>query len=835
MGGSGDDTIFGNVDTLSPADPADPPSFDEVSSFTDPAAQDLWLRLMHPGEKPGPFAADMEPMTLGEVSDAIESIDRGMVADLTPAEADQLRQQLLGILRPAVEKGQATRANARAVERTGKVERGGPKIREPKPGAKPDAPPAVEWRPSTVPDDIAMLARELSGVVQKDPNLPHIEGYDGTQYVLTKTPKKGKLTGQPIAPRLFYGEDLISMADRIVPGLGEELLSGPRRKTFDARVNDHIIGRGIEMLVGGRPEHGIRAQALAHFKERLIGKSADLLSPEEYRAYEYDVKAIYRAWRHDQEMRTKVGIPLHRRIALIPARELDDIAEKALKERYDGKLPNWYVNSGVRPSEAWRFADNRLRNWLRGSGEGDLARFVDSYYDSGPVKALSAKARGFTALYHLYRFAMDLRWVALEMTEAPFIAGGRGGFGAVVEGTKAIIGKGEQAREPFLFGRRAQQAAREDWAHWMTVTDVGANMRLRDRYLTATLRREQPEALVRTMTDMARNDPELSSTLHKFGDTPEAWLQRLDRDWQALMAKSKPMTERGASDIWSPFLKDGTIDQGTFDRLVAAKRYTPVPAIEQAIAESAGDVRVQRLYRALEVKNNELWNDLASTFYGQADRSNLQRLLNHPLLYWPLSYQIKATKWLANILFDKALGVDTGSGGAWTIAQIHNDHVDRMKRDPEYAAYFTANKTLLFIAQMILPITPFDIGVSMSPWTRLVLSGQVADPQDETTAYSRNLFSVGPGYTFFSLLPRFLWEQGKPKAALSSLFGVGDAQGQGRGPLADLQRYAPMTIPVQPSKTSKMQNLDQQTVGNGNFGVDQAQLQLPTGVSRYGP
>jgi hypothetical protein len=336
------------------------------------------------------------------------------------------------------------------------------------------------------------------------------------------------------------------------------------------------------------------------------------------------------------------------------------------------------------------------------------------------------------------------------------------------------------------------------------------------------------------MKDMAAADTELSAALRRFGETPEEWLTRLDRDWQALSARSKPISAKEAAAVWEPFLRDGTITKLQYERLVAAKRYTPVPEIEAAIAETAGDPRMQRLFRALEVKNNELWNDLASVFYGQADRSNLQRILNHPLLYWPLSYQIKATKWLANIMFDKAFGVDSGSMGAWTIAELHNRHMEKMSTDEEYAQYFSDNQTLLFMAQMILPITPFDIGVSMSPWARLILEGMrdKEDP-DYKDPYSRNIFSVGPGYTYFNLLPRFLAEQSKPGAAMSGIFGEG-------APLSDAQRYLPATIAIKPpSKRSQLQAADAGVYGTiGGTGVtpDFDRSQLPqSDQARFGP
>jgi hypothetical protein len=798
------------------------------TAFADDATRELWGRLMRPGQPE--FSKYLsEPTGLGEIVDAITSIERGVLGDLTPQEGALLREQLMAVMGEIVGTTKTAREALRRTERTGRVKPAGPTV--PARGPTRKGQPAVEWNPASVPDDLALLAHELAPVVTRDDTLPPLEGFDGVQYVLAKAPSKGKVTGQPIAPRLFWREDLITQADRIVPGFADEIAAGPRRKTLPARINDSIVGRGIEWLVGGRPEQVIRSQTLAHFKERLLGETADLLTPDEYKAFEWDVAAIYRAWRHDLETRTKVGVPLHRRISLLPAREADDIALRVLKERHEGELPGWYAASGVKPSEAWRYADNRLRQFFRNGGEGDLGRMTEVLYESGPVKRLGSMARGLIPLYHMYRFMLDVRWLMLEFTESPLIALGRGGPGAFAEGMKASLPGGMkrgQGREPFLMGKDALAANRENWAHWMAVTDTGAMLRLRDRFMLATLRREQPEVLIKALKELAANDAELSQTLRRFGDSPEAWLTRLDRDWQGLMARSKPLTTAEAKAVWEPFLRDKVIDQLTYDRLVAARRYTPIAALDQAIAETAGDVRIQRLYQQLQVKNNELWNELASVFYGQPDRSNLQRILNHPLLYWPLSYQIKATKWLANILFDRALGVDTGSGGAWTIQQVHDEHVRRMTSDPEYAAFFERNKTLLFLAQMIIPITPFDIGVSLSPFTRLVLQRDQSNTEEDE-AYRRNIFSVGPGYTFFALLPRLIAEQQKAGAAMFGTFG----KEQGVPGLNELDRFFPATIPVKPSKKSTLEALSQEAFGG--YANDPRQLLLPQGESRYGP
>jgi hypothetical protein len=241
--------------------------------------------------------------------------------------------------------------------------------------------------------------------------------------------------------------------------------------------------------------------------------------------------------------------------------------------------------------------------------------------------------------------------------------------------------------------------------------------------------------------------------------------------------------------------------------LAAKEAYPIIPEIERAIAESRGDPRVVALYERLREVNNGLYDDLASLFYGQPDRSNIQRILNHPLLYWPLSYQIKATKWLARILFDKAFGVDTGFGGALVIQKVHDEHVARFQSDPEYQRWFAQHSSLLFIGQMLLPITPFDLGVSLSPFTRLALSA------GNTDAYSRNLFGVGPGYTYFKLLPRLMYEEGKPGGVL----GAGAP-----GPLPWLgkvgQQILPYQITVNPSTKSQLQAAEQAVVAKDVLG-----------------
>ena len=72
----------------------------------------------------------------------------------------------------------------------------------------------------------------------------------------------------------------------------------------------------------------------------------------------------------------------------------------------------------------------------------------------------------------------------------------------------------------------------------------------------------------------------------------------------------------------------------------------------------------------------------------------LERTLNSPWLYWPLSYQLKIGKWMLNLLTDRAFGRQTNLGGAATYAQLVKLHEDRMKNDPRTPRIFADNLTL---------------------------------------------------------------------------------------------------------------------------------------------
>jgi hypothetical protein len=331
-------------------------------------------------------------------------------------------------------------------------------------------------------------------------------------------------------------------------------------------------------------------------------------------------------------------------------------------------------------------------------------------------------------------------------------------------------------------------------------------VRTRERYIIAMVRRHQQAEFPRAMAEAARRSPDLDAAIRAFdgGDTM-AYLRRLDTDWELGAKRGTYIGPQAADRLFRPLLDDGTISAQEFAEFVKAGRYTGHPAIDAEIARLTDPVLAPMLKRLVAI-NEQGWNDAAKLIFGQVDRSNLQRLANHPMLYWPISYQIKATRWLAGLLFDRAFGVDTGAGGAFTLGMLHEEHKRRMATDEQYALAVGQNPTLLFVAQMFFPITPIDIGVSLSPFTRLLMA--MATEDDPNSGYRRNIFSFGPGYTYFELLPRLFYEQSKAGSWAQGAGIIGDA-------VRTLQRAIGYKIPVPaPKSASQLEAADLQTYGN---------------------
>jgi len=742
------------------------------------------------------------PRELGEIADAIRSIDLGFpdrAGVMTPDEIAALREGLLRYLTTKLDELKAPDA-IEAVPVRGR-------------------PSGAIASPAEYSASLDDLTQQLGRRIFKTDE--PLEGFNGVGYDFIPPPRKG-LDGAPLSTRLIYETTLsqeLQAADRVVPGLGEELATR-RQRSFPARVedgNDHVAAmalgetrvvraaRGlVDTAIGPRPQATIEAQAITRFVRDVLQLTDNEIArimddPVAYQAYQRAVSLVQGLHRHWHEKMTErkvrlTGFRQERRVGLLGADDMQRWADEYFANAGDpGVAIAARISELKRAGDAtpiwtmWRKADNRVRAYFQ-ERPGGVAEFVERLYESSPVRIGSHIAAGLTVNYHVFRFLMDIRWLAMEFIETPILIAMREGPGTLMETMKVARGKAS----PEMLFTEGDQAAKlmQRWAWWLAQGEPGAYMRFREAGVFTMVNRSQQKGFVNELRRMALHDPRLRAMVKASGDTELGYIRKLDRDWRTLARRGREMPEDELRQMLSGYLDDGTITQLELDEMVKAGRWVSHPAIEEAIAY-ANDPVSRALLRRFEVITAQAWDDATGLIFGQVDRSNIQRLMNHPMLYWPVSYMTKATKWLGGLLFDRLWGFETGAGPAVTMDMIWQRYKDALLTDPEFAQTMEENESLAFFAQMLFPITPWDIGVTLSPWTRTALDLVTGSEEP----YMRNIFGVGPGYSYFQLFPRMASELAGFEG------GAGDV---GRG----LEHFLPQTFTVKPSRSKATRQYD---------------------------
>ena len=341
-------------------------------------------------------------------------------------------------------------------------------------------------------------------------------------------------------------------------------------------------------------------------------------------------------------------------------------------------------------SDVMREADSLVRRTLYDLPGESLGRSLAKGY------GLAVHNRAVTTLYYIFRFGLDIRFHAMNFFEGQILYYGRAGL------KKGEIDSGYMGNnEAFL--RNADMDGMDNTGY-----AVG---RSRFSWAYRAFLKEQPDALRATikgldagddklmkaahdeLLKLAESDPQLDDMLKQFGDTPDAWVREMDL-WHSKMLNSVDDLDAGA-------IIDADI----------AEHIAETPAL-------------QEVYSHLAQKNKELWTDIRGTFFGNPARSRAERMLNSYLLYWPLSYQIKSTKWLMGVMYNRMGGLPTNAGGAVMLSKLTDSHRQLMATDPEYADWFDKHPTLIFVAKMMMPITPDSLGVSLNPIMRNLFFGR---------------------------------------------------------------------------------------------------------------
>lgn len=787
-----------------------------------PELAELWGRYMA-DDLAAAGIGGQTPARIGEVYDALRSLDYGVPPRIAMSEEEllALRDGLRSFVTSKLDEWGAPRSTGEVVGLS----------------------PRVPGVPGTPTEHYAMLEDLVNQLQTKvfvtdEP----LEGYLGVGYEFTPPPTKDMTT-----PRLFYEtvlSDELQALEEAMPGLGDEMGRG-RMQDLPTRfqaANDHyaaeqIAGSGfmgrlrvaLDTAVGPRSQRTIDAEAFERFVDDVLRrdpeKAALIMSdPAMFEADEQArivIRGLLRHW-HDQMKLERFGpSPLlgFRRVGLVNPQKIEAWTQAYLKDQGDvGKAILADLNERALAGEkyptwaAWRKADNRIRAYFS-ERPGGVAEYVERIYE-GPIKRGSEVMSGVTVLYHAWRFLMDARFMAMELVEMPALVLGREGPGALAEAIR--FHRGKDPKLLFTQGNPLEKMM-EHWAYWAAQSDPGGYLRFRENGILAIVKREGEKGMVKELERMARQDPRLRALISANDDSPLGYLRRLDRDWRTMATRSRKLEEREMRDMLAPYLEEGTLTKAEAEAMVANGSWVGHPGLEAAIAH-ADDPITRMLLRRLNVISEQAWQDASGLIFGQVDRSNLQRLLNHPLLYWPISYQIKATKWLGGLMLDRAFGLETGAGGAVTMGMLWESHKDAMANDPVYQQFLRDNSTLLFVAQMFLPITPGDIGVSLSPFTRLAHSMVFGTDVGSTEPYRRNIFSVGTGYSVMELWPRLFAEQ---------------AEGEGLG--ADVAERLgmafPRTITLRPSTSQIATEQQRQLERLGGMLVPQE----PAPAARYAP
>jgi hypothetical protein len=179
-------------------------------------------------------------------------------------------------------------------------------------------------------------------------------------------------------------------------------------------------------------------------------------------------------------------------------------------------------------------------------------------------------------------------------------------------------------------------------------------------------------------------------------------------------------------------------------------------------ANALFDEFLDGLYR----RHQEDFKSIQHILHGNVNRNNMERFLNSPLLYWPLSYQLKAGKWVFDLLTDRFLGAKTDLLGMGYLNYAIQRHDQLMESNKTYQGIFMNHPQLWQTMTMMLPMTPFDMGVFMARWTRYAGSwgGAQLGAWEQNETYPQDIVSfierstkLGPLYSL-DLMGRILDE-----------------------------------------------------------------------------
>lgn len=396
-------------------------------------------------------------------------------------------------------------------------------------------------------------------------------------------------------------------------------------------------------------------------------------------------------------------VPWFRDITSLPAQQINGVAKRILDEQTWTRIEARYGREGFHrllDESANEFIRRVDKNVLRGTENGKLARALREGYKLwtntpavGSVSRLVSKQ-----FYHVFRFMLDLRWHFLNLIEADMLAIGRSGLDSTRFGSKPTK-TGEHALQqhsnrtgiPMEFFTKMDSADGGPTSAF-ELFDVGLYLHNRNvlPVITKNFTKDRLSSVDKVLDELPTSSSVHRMLVERFGSDGRSWSKQLD-------------------DMMYDFDNKG-VRQTVFD---TAKKdgWTDAEIIE------FGDV----LERVTEL-NQRSYDDIVAVYTGDLHRSRIERVLNSYWLYWPISYQIKATKWMFNSLLNRFGGRRLNMLPLYKYNQVAEQYQELLMNNVQFQEEMEKNEDLWFAVNMLFPATPMDTGVSLNRGVRYVTS-----------------------------------------------------------------------------------------------------------------
>lgn len=342
-------------------------------------------------------------------------------------------------------------------------------------------------------------------------------------------------------------------------------------------------------------------------------------------------------------------------------------------------------------------------------GAKALSTVYDVWTEAPILKDVATGQRVLAkTIYPIFRFLFDPRWLALNLAEGGILAFAKDGY------MRAYTDVAQASNAGRFFNARMDPEVLASFS-----PEIGATLSNKNLQLIGlkSFDRRSAKSIGKIIDELGTTDPAIAAlrrNMAREADDLALAASRADDAAEAALLTERAQRLREAGT--------GSMAEHLNDTLYRFEQDGPEAAVKSEFAKFLDQdemAAMQPLIERVVDINRQTWNDVQSMLHGNPQRSTLERIGNSYFLYWPLSYQIKATKWLADIMLNGSFGHNNGALLAGKYALWQEQHNERMRVNPQYAALYAANPELWFAAQMILPMGPEDIGISMGRATRL--------------------------------------------------------------------------------------------------------------------